>query len=190
MRVFDRDLVVVLIRVEGSLDQPLVGSSLVSRGAPRARLARFTPCLTCRSSLPLCSEREIPTEALAADYAHLAEVTRANPHVSYYVRYEHGEEIRYGVLSGDTIQELSAHYFADPTATGRTVSLHDVRLLAPLDPKLPRYAAVAAYLHEKDGARSRAANLYAEAARRATNVPERDHLTREAARVRQAPDGP
>jgi hypothetical protein len=36
MRVFDRDLVVVLIRLEGSLDQPLVGSSLVTRGAPRA----------------------------------------------------------------------------------------------------------------------------------------------------------
>ncbi len=62
--------------------------------------------------------------------------------------------------------------------------------LEPLDPKLPRYAAVAAHLHEKDGDLSRAATLYAEAARRATNVPERDHLTREAARVRQAPERP
>jgi RNA polymerase sigma factor (sigma-70 family) len=58
--------------------------------------------------------------------------------------------------------------------------------LEPLDPELPRYAAVAAHLHEKGGDLSRAADLYAEAARRATNVPERDHLTREAARVRQA----
>ncbi|WP_052668505.1 RNA polymerase sigma factor [Nitriliruptor alkaliphilus] len=56
--------------------------------------------------------------------------------------------------------------------------------LAPLDPQLPRYAAVAAHLHEKDGDLARAADLYAEAARRATNVPERDHLVREAARVR------
>ena len=62
--------------------------------------------------------------------------------------------------------------------------------LEPLDPKLPRYTAVAAYLHEKDGDLSRAATFYAEAARRATNVPERDHLTREAARVRQALEGP
>jgi predicted RNA polymerase sigma factor len=50
--------------------------------------------------------------------------------------------------------------------------------LEPLDPELPRYTAVAAHLHEKDGDLSRAAELYAEAARRATNVPERDHLTR------------
>jgi RNA polymerase sigma factor (sigma-70 family) len=55
-----------------------------------------------------------------------------------------------------------------------------------LDPELPRYTAVAAYLHEQDGQLSRAAELYAEAARRATNIPERDHLTREAARIRQA----
>jgi hypothetical protein len=58
--------------------------------------------------------------------------------------------------------------------------------LEPLDPELPRYTAVAAHLYEKDGDLSRAAELYAEAARRATNVPERDHLTREAARVGQA----
>ena len=58
--------------------------------------------------------------------------------------------------------------------------------LEPLDPELPRYVAVAAHLHEMDGDVSRAADLYAEAARLATNVPERDHLTREAARVRQA----
>jgi RNA polymerase sigma factor (sigma-70 family) len=56
--------------------------------------------------------------------------------------------------------------------------------LAPLDPELPRFTAVAAYLHERAGDRPRAAALYAEAARRATNVPERDHLTREAARLR------
>jgi RNA polymerase sigma factor (sigma-70 family) len=58
--------------------------------------------------------------------------------------------------------------------------------LQGLDPALPRYTAVAAHLHEKDGDLARAAELYAEAARRATNVPERDHLTREAARTRQA----
>jgi RNA polymerase sigma factor (sigma-70 family) len=57
--------------------------------------------------------------------------------------------------------------------------------LEPLNPELPRYAAVAAHLHEKVGDLSRAADLYAEAARQATNLPERDHLTREAARVRQ-----
>ena len=57
--------------------------------------------------------------------------------------------------------------------------------LADVDPGLPRYTAVAAYLHERAGDLSRAAGLYAEASRAAASVPERDHLTREAARVRQ-----
>ncbi|MEU8713772.1 DUF6596 domain-containing protein [Streptomyces sp. NPDC048663] len=55
--------------------------------------------------------------------------------------------------------------------------------LAGLDTSLPRYAAVAAHLHERDGDRATAARLYAEAARRATNLAERDHLTRRAARL-------
>jgi RNA polymerase sigma factor (sigma-70 family) len=57
--------------------------------------------------------------------------------------------------------------------------------LADLDPGLPRYTAVTAYLRERAGDLDRAAELYAEAARAAASVPERDHLTREAARVRQ-----
>ncbi|MEI5098087.1 RNA polymerase subunit sigma-24 [Streptomyces sp. PmtG] len=55
--------------------------------------------------------------------------------------------------------------------------------LAELDPSLPRYAAVAAYLHERDGDPATAARLYAQAARSAPTVPERDHLTRQAARL-------
>ncbi|GAA1714564.1 RNA polymerase sigma factor [Isoptericola hypogeus] len=55
--------------------------------------------------------------------------------------------------------------------------------LAALDDALPRHAAVAAYLHERDGDPARAAALYAEAALRAPNLAERDHLTRQAARL-------
>ena len=58
--------------------------------------------------------------------------------------------------------------------------------LESLDPTLPRYEAVAAHLHEMAGNRSRAADLYAAAADRATSIPERDHLTRQAARLRRA----
>jgi RNA polymerase sigma factor (sigma-70 family) len=57
--------------------------------------------------------------------------------------------------------------------------------LADVDPDLPRHTAVTAHLHERAGDLERAAELYAEASRVATSVPERDHLTREAARVRQ-----
>ncbi|WP_369153453.1 RNA polymerase sigma factor [Streptomyces sp. R17] len=55
--------------------------------------------------------------------------------------------------------------------------------LARLDDSLPRYAAVAAYLHERDGDAGTAAALYAEAALKASNLAERDHLTRQAARL-------
>ncbi len=55
--------------------------------------------------------------------------------------------------------------------------------LSELDPALPRYTAVAAYLHERDGDLATAARLYAEAARSAPSLPERDHLTRQAARL-------
>jgi RNA polymerase sigma factor (sigma-70 family) len=57
--------------------------------------------------------------------------------------------------------------------------------LADVSPDLPRYTAVNAYLHERAGDLELAAELYAAASRAATNVPERDHLTRQAARVRQ-----
>ncbi|MFB9477277.1 RNA polymerase sigma factor [Nonomuraea salmonea] len=58
--------------------------------------------------------------------------------------------------------------------------------LAELDPALPRYTAVAAYLHERDGDPATAARLYAEAARSAPSLAERDHLIRQAARLRSA----
>ncbi|MFZ3500028.1 RNA polymerase sigma factor [Streptomyces sp. 5.8] len=58
--------------------------------------------------------------------------------------------------------------------------------LAELDAALPRHTAVAAYLHERDGDLSTAARLYAEAAHRAPNLAERDHLTRQAARLNLA----
>ncbi|QSS88988.1 RNA polymerase sigma factor [Streptomyces sp. M54] len=55
--------------------------------------------------------------------------------------------------------------------------------LASLSEELPRHAAVSAYLHERNGDRATAARLYAEAAHRAPTLAERDHLTRQAARL-------
>ncbi|WP_344263926.1 RNA polymerase sigma factor [Streptomyces sodiiphilus] len=48
---------------------------------------------------------------------------------------------------------------------------------------VPRHTAVAAYLHERDGDLPKAARLYAEAARQAPTLAERNHLTRQAARL-------
>ena len=55
--------------------------------------------------------------------------------------------------------------------------------LEQVDPATPRYLAVAAYLRERAGDLALAARLYRDAARAATNLAERDHLTRQAARL-------
>ena len=57
--------------------------------------------------------------------------------------------------------------------------------LGEVDPAVPRHTAVAAHLHEQDGDLATAAGLYADAARAAWNLAEREHLTRQAARLRQ-----
>ncbi|MDQ7803373.1 sigma factor [Amycolatopsis sp. A133] len=59
--------------------------------------------------------------------------------------------------------------------------------LAELEETVPRYAAVSAYLHERDGDLETAARLYAEAAAKATSLAEVDHLTRQAARLNTRP---
>jgi RNA polymerase sigma factor (sigma-70 family) len=82
-------------------------------------------------------------------------------------------------LTGSPVVQLNravAVGEADGAGAG-LAALHDI------DPSVPRYAAVAAYLHERGGDPASAARLYAEAARAATNVAERDHLTRQAARL-------
>ncbi|MEA2192136.1 MAG: hypothetical protein QOI73_2257, partial [Solirubrobacteraceae bacterium] len=85
----------------------------------------------------------------------------------------------------------------DPAAVlGRAVAVGHVRGAAaglretdPLREVLGerhRWHAVRAHLHELDGDLPAAGAAYAEAARRATNVAERDHLVRQAARARAA----
>ena len=61
--------------------------------------------------------------------------------------------------------------------------------LDDVDDTVPRYAAAAAFLHEQDGELATAAMLYTDAAAAAQNLAERDHLTREAARLRQMQGG-
>ena len=57
--------------------------------------------------------------------------------------------------------------------------------LAEVEARVPRRDAVAAYLHEKQGDLALAARLYAEAARNAPSLAEREHQVRQAARVNQ-----
>jgi 2-keto-4-pentenoate hydratase/2-oxohepta-3-ene-1,7-dioic acid hydratase in catechol pathway len=55
--------------------------------------------------------------------------------VTRYVRYRLGDSVSFGVLDGETIRQLRGDLFANPTPTGRTVRLADVKLLAPVDPE-------------------------------------------------------
>jgi RNA polymerase sigma factor (sigma-70 family) len=57
--------------------------------------------------------------------------------------------------------------------------------LGAVDEGVPRWEAVAAHLHEKNGELELAARLYASAARNAPSVAERDQQVRHAARVNQ-----
>src|SRR4029078_4427710 len=57
--------------------------------------------------------------------------------------------------------------------------------LAEGEGPVPRREPVAAHLHEKNGDLELAARLYADAARHAPNLAERDHQTRQAARLHQ-----
>ena len=86
--------------------------------------------------------------------------------------------------------ELGALTHSPVVALNRVVALGEVdgplaglKALTDIDPNVPRHAAVAAYLHEKAGNTAQARDLYAVAARAATSAAERDHLTRQAARL-------
>jgi predicted RNA polymerase sigma factor len=57
--------------------------------------------------------------------------------------------------------------------------------LADIDENIPRRDAVAAHLRERNGDLELAARLYASAAHNAPNLAERDHQTRQAARLNQ-----
>ncbi|HEY9496693.1 MAG TPA: sigma-70 family RNA polymerase sigma factor [Intrasporangium sp.] len=67
---------------------------------------------------------------------------------------------------------------------GPDAALAELETLEPLVGERHRYFAVRAYLLERVGDRAGAAEHYAAAAQRATNIPERDHLTRRAAVLR------
>ncbi len=86
--------------------------------------------------------------------------------------------------------ELSALTDSPVVALNRAVAVGEadgplmgLRALADVPRDVPRRDAVAAYLHERAGDLPRARDLYAVAARNATNTAERDHLTRQAARL-------
>ncbi len=74
-------------------------------------------------------------------------------------------------------------------ALGAAAGLREADRLREVIGDRHRWHAVRGHLHELDGDASAAAGAYAEAASRATNVAERDHLVRQAARARARATG-
>jgi predicted RNA polymerase sigma factor len=102
-----------------------------------------------------------------------------------------GVEILQATLARDRLGECQAqaaiaalHADAPTGAVGEADGPRaGLAALAVLDDSLPRHTAVAAYLHERDGDLATAARLYAEAAHKAPDLAERNHLSRQAARL-------
>jgi 2-keto-4-pentenoate hydratase/2-oxohepta-3-ene-1,7-dioic acid hydratase in catechol pathway len=64
----------------------------------------------------------------------LSSPSLAQESVNKYVRYSHAGTTAYGILRGETITRLDGQLFSSPRETDETVSLSDVRLLAPCEP--------------------------------------------------------
>ncbi len=60
--------------------------------------------------------------------------TRDQQQQQHWVRYRSAAGIGFGTLIGDTVHEHRGDLFAAPEPTGRTLALHDVRLLSPTAP--------------------------------------------------------
>jgi RNA polymerase sigma factor (sigma-70 family) len=94
-------------------------------------------------------------------------------------------------LTGDPVHRDPAAVLARAVAVGHVLGagagLRETNRLRDVIGERHRWHAVRAYLHELGGDLPAAATAYAEAARLASNVAERDHLVRQAARARADP---
>jgi RNA polymerase sigma factor (sigma-70 family) len=93
-------------------------------------------------------------------------------------------------LTSDPVRQDPAAVLGRAVAVGHVLGgsagLREADRLREMLGDRHRWHAVRGYLYELDGDRPAAAMAYADAARRATDVAERDHLIRQAARVRAA----
>lgn len=65
----------------------------------------------------------------------LCGLATAQSQTTKYVRYAYEDHTAYGVLQGNTIQELQKNFLESTETTGRTIALADVKLLAPVEPR-------------------------------------------------------
>ena len=93
-------------------------------------------------------------------------------------------------LTDDPVRQDPAAVLGRAVAVGHVLGaaagLRETDRLREVLGERHRWHAVRGYLHELNGDLPAAATAYADAARRATDVTERDHLVRQAARARAA----
>jgi len=93
-------------------------------------------------------------------------------------------------LTGDPVRQDPAAVLGRAVAVGHVLGaaagLRETDRLRDVLGGRHRWHAVRGHLHELGGDLTAAATAYADAARRATDVPEREHLVRQAARARAA----
>jgi RNA polymerase sigma factor (sigma-70 family) len=91
-------------------------------------------------------------------------------------------------LSDDPVRQDPAAVLGRAVAVGHVLGaaagLRETDRLREVLGERHRWHAVCGYLHELDGDLAAAATAYADAARRATSIAERDHLVRQATRAR------
>ncbi len=74
-----------------------------------------------------------------------------NQNVTRYCRYIDGGVASYGILEGESIQQLDGHYAKGGKPTGKTVKLSDVKLTLPVDRKDVRKVIGVEYNYDGTG---------------------------------------
>ena len=85
-------------------------------------------------ALAACTAIQLASPIGAQQKTQTIRMTTAQA-VTKFVRYSAQNQISYGILDGEVISELKGDLFANPTRTGRSLKLPDVKLLPPCDPK-------------------------------------------------------
>ena len=185
-------------QLAGASDEPEVAGLLALMLLHHAR--RASRRTATGALVPLAEQdRSLWDTALVAEGVDILQTALARDRLGYYQAQAAIAALHADAAAADETDwtqilewydELSRLTDSPVVALNRAVAVGEVdgplaglRALKRVDAQVPRHAAVAAYLHERAGDLDEARTLYAVAARAASSAAERDHLTRQAARL-------
>src|SRR5579862_3710409 len=99
---------------------------------------RITPMTRLGRTMVAKSRRSIGVLFAAMLFAAAASIVpsaqqRAAQQGTHYVRFSRGSVTSFGIRDGETVREFKGDIFQNPTPTGKTYKLSEVKLLVPLD---------------------------------------------------------